>query len=63
MSRPGLQLRLRGRSAEIVCKGFDCDCERRLVRGLKERTKELAVAGCSKFGERDGMYVRTELRA
>jgi hypothetical protein len=46
----------------------------RLVRGLKGRTKQLAVAGCivsSKFGvstvsdllERDGLHVRTEMRA
>jgi hypothetical protein len=31
-------------------QGGDCDCDRRLVRGLKGRTKKLAVAGCSKFG-------------
>jgi hypothetical protein len=71
MSRSGLQLGLRGRSAEVACKGGGCDCDRRLVRGLKGRTKQLAVAGCSKFGvstvsdllERDGLHVRTELRA
>jgi hypothetical protein len=45
-------------------------CDRRLVKGLKGRTKQLAVLGCSKFGvstvsdllERDGTHVRTELR-
>jgi hypothetical protein len=71
MSRSGLQLGLRGRSEEVACKGFGCDCERRLARGLKGRTKELAVTGCSKFGvstvsdllERDGLHVRTEMRA
>jgi len=71
MSRSGLQLRLRGRSAEVACKGGECDCDRRLVRGLKGRTKKLAVAGCSKFGvstvsdllEMDGLHVRTEMRA
>jgi hypothetical protein len=55
----------------IACKGGGCDCDRRLVRGLKGRTKKLAVAGCSKFGvstvsdllEKDGLHVRTEMRA
>jgi hypothetical protein len=71
MSRSGLHLRLRGRSAEVACKGGDCDCDRRLVRVLKGNTKRLAVSGCSEFGvstvsdllERDGTHVRTELRA
>jgi hypothetical protein len=55
----------------VACKGGGCDCDRRLVRGLKGRTKKLAVAGCSKFGvstvsdllEMDGLHVRTEMRA
>ena len=34
----------------MACKGGECDCDRRLVRGLQGRTKKLAVAGCSKFG-------------
>jgi hypothetical protein len=71
MSRSGLQLRLHGRSAEVARKGCDCDCDHRLVRGLKGNTKGLAVSGCSEFGvstvsdflERDGTHVRTELRA
>jgi hypothetical protein len=65
MSRSGLQLQLRGRSAEVACKGGDCDCDRILVRDLKGNTKRLAVSGCSEFGvstvsdllERDGTHV------
>jgi hypothetical protein len=71
MSGAGLQLRLRGRSAAVACKGGGCHCDRRLVKGLKGSTKQLAVCiliGCSKFGvstvsdllERDGTHVRTE---
>jgi hypothetical protein len=71
MSRSGLQLRLRGRSAEVACKGGGCDCDHSLVRGLKGNTKRLAVSGCSEFRastvsdllERGGAHVRTELRA
>jgi hypothetical protein len=36
-------LRLRWRSAAVACKGGDCHCDRRLMKGLEGSTKQLAV--------------------
>ena len=63
MSSSGMQIRLKGRAANVPCKGSQCDCDRELLSNLRGRPRKMAADGCSKFGvhnvsdilERDGM--------
>jgi len=69
MSSSGMQIRLKGRAANVPCKGSQCDCDRELLSNLRGYPRKMAADGCSKFGvhnvsdllERDGMKLRPEM--